>query len=224
MDSPVNIRQLSVSRVPIMMYHHINDSDDWFATSESSLAAQMDWLAANGYVSVVAGDLTAALTIDAPLPERPVMLTIDDGNRTDLVFAATLARHGYRGVYFWPDTSPLSEAEMVDLAAQGEIGAHTRTHPDLSTLARAEQRAEMDENARRLRSITGQPVGTFAYPYGRFDEASPEVVVELGFDLAFDAWGEPTAVGDIDRLHVPRFEIPNGISLDAFITRVEAWR
>jgi len=72
--------------------------------------------------------------------------------------------------------------------------------------------------------VTGQPVVTFAYPYGKFDEVSPDVVAELGFDLAFNAWGEPTAVGDIDRLHVPRFEIPNGISLDDFIARVEAWR
>lgn len=220
----MNTPQLDTSRVPILMYHHINDSDDRFATSEAALAEQMRWLAENGYASIVASDLTRAMALEAPLPRQPVMLTIDDGNRTDHVFAATLAQHGFRGVYFWPDTSPLAEAEMVELAEQGEIGAHTRSHPDLTTLARADQRAEVDENARRLRRITGQPVATFAYPYGKFDEATPDVVDELGFDLAFDAWGEPTAIADIDRLHVPRFEIPNGISLDEFITRVEAWR
>jgi len=210
--------------VPALMYHHISDTNDRFATSEAALGEQMAWLHANGYVTIATGDLSAAMTSGAPLPRKPVMLTIDDGNRSDHVFAATLARHGFRGVYFWPDTSPLSEPEMVELAEQGEIGAHTRTHPDLTTLARADQRADIDENARRLRDVTGQPVVTFAYPYGRFDEASSEVVAELGFDLAFDAWGEPTAVGDLDRLHVPRLEIPNGLSLDDFITRVEAWR
>jgi len=30
-------------------------------------------------------------------------------------------------------------------------------------------------------------------------------------------------VGDIDRLHVPRSELPFGISFDDFINRVEAW-
>lgn len=210
--------------VPVLMYHHVNDSDDWFATSEAALDGQMGWLRENGYAAVAAGDLVRTMTTGAPLPERPVMLTVDDGNRTDLVFAAVLARHGFRGVYLWPDTSPLSEAEMVELAALGEIGGHTRTHPDLATLSPEEQRSEVAGNLDRLRRVTGQPVRCFAYPYGRFDDASAEIVAELGLDLAFDASGSPTAIGALDRLHVPRFEIPNGIALADFAARVEAWR
>jgi len=206
------------------MYHHINNSDNWFATSESSLNEQMTWLAANGYVSIAPSDLFRAMTSDTDLPGKPVMLTIDDGNHTDHVFAATLAQHGFRGTYFWPDTSPLSVKEMIELAAQGEIGAHTRSHTNLSTLSHADQKAEINDNLQRLRCITGQPVRSFAYPYGEFNDASSEVVRELGFDLAFNASGTPITIGDIDRFHVPRFEISNGISLEEFIIRVKAWR
>lgn len=210
--------------VPILMYHRINDSDDRFSTSEAALDEQMGWLAENGYASIAVGDLVRTMTAGAPLPARPVMLTVDDGNRTDPVFAAVLARHGFRGVYFLPDTSPLSDAEMVELAALGEIGGHTRTHPDLATLSPEDQRSEIAGNLDRLRRVTGQPVRSFAYPYGRFDDASTGVVAALGLDLAFDAWGPRRALADVDRLHVPRLEIPNGIAPADFASRVEAWR
>lgn len=212
------------TKVPILMYHHINETDDWFATPESVLNEQMAWLAENGYVAMLPRDLALAMSTGAALPDKPVMLTIDDGNLSDRIFAETLERYGFRGVFFWPDTSPLSEAEMIELAAHGEIGAHTSTHPYLTKLSRAEQEREITRNLHRLRAITGQPIRAFAYPYGDFNDASTEIVESLGFDLAFNAWGKPIEIDDIDRWHVPRFEIPHGITLDAFIARVEAWR
>ena len=204
------------------MYHHINDSDGRFATSEAALDEQMAWLSRQGYASVLASDLLGAMSAGAPLPEKPVMLTIDDGNRSDLIFAAVLARHGFQGVYFWPNTSPLTPDEMVSLAARGEICAHTCTHPNLEFVSKADQRPEIVENQQRLQVITGQPVRCFAYPYGRFSSASVEVLTEQGFALAFDAFGGPTAIGDLDRLHIPRREVRNGISMAAFIALVEA--
>lgn len=163
------------------------------------------------------------MTGKVSLPEKPVMITIDDGNRTDLIFAAELAKHGFRGVYCFPDISALSEAEIIDLAAQGEICGHTRTHPDLSRLCRSDQETEILENRSRLQGITGQPIRCFSYPYGKFNDASVKVVAELGFDLAFDASGTPTAFDAIDRFHLPRFEVHNGMSLEAFAERVRAW-
>jgi peptidoglycan/xylan/chitin deacetylase (PgdA/CDA1 family) len=60
--------------------------------------------------------------------------------------------------------------EEVAALARGkliEVGAHTMTHPALSALPVASQREEIQRSKARLEDILGQPVTSFAYPYGK---------------------------------------------------------
>jgi peptidoglycan/xylan/chitin deacetylase (PgdA/CDA1 family) len=58
--------------------------------------------------------------------------------------------------------------ELVRLAEGGlvEVGAHTVTHPTLSTLPPDEQRDQVTQNKSRLEEVLGREVRSFAYPYG----------------------------------------------------------
>lgn len=89
-----------------------------------------------------------------------------------------------------------------------EIGAHTHTHPILTTLSRDAARQEIQESRSRLQSLLGESVSTFAYPNGQpsvdYSAQSVDVVRELGFEVAVStAWG--SAGQDVDPLQVPRF-------------------
>ena len=59
--------------------------------------------------------------------------------------------------------------ELIRLADSGlvEIGGHTVNHPVLSALSVEDQGDEVSEGCRSLEAILGQPIRTFAYPYGR---------------------------------------------------------
>ncbi len=66
-----------------------------------------------------------------------------------------------------PKTLMLDRQGVAELHSQGvEIGAHTVTHPILSTLALDQASQELDQSRRQLESITGAPVKFFAYPNG----------------------------------------------------------
>ena len=68
-----------------------------------------------------------------------------------------------------PSHRTLTEGELAELARDRllDIGCHTMTHPPLSTLGPAAQRAEIVEARARLEGLAGRPILTFAYPYGR---------------------------------------------------------
>lgn len=103
----------------------------------------------------------------------------------------------------------MSPAEVRQLHAAGmEIGAHTRTHPILSTLDADAARDEIAGSRDDLQRIIGEPVVAFAYPNGRpgedYGPRERQMVEELGFRYAMATrWGAATASSD--RFQLPRF-------------------
>src|SRR5581483_3240766 len=88
--------------VPILMYHYIrvnpNPADrlgfDLSVTPED-FNSQMDWLAGHGYHPIDFNDLRAYFAGQRPLPERPVIVTLDDGYRDLYTTAYPILRaHG----------------------------------------------------------------------------------------------------------------------------------
>ena len=112
-----------------------------------------------------------------------------------------------------PAHRTLSLEEVRNLA-QGrpiEVGAHTVTHPALSTLPVAKQWDEIMGSKSQLEEILGRPVHTFAYPYGKKSDYSADtmnLVRKAGFLCAC-----ANVAGLIERstglYALPRVHVPN---------------
>lgn len=111
----------------VLSYHDIRDDvarhgdADAYAVSTQNFAAHLDWLHGNGYVAVDLDDLEAASRGDRPLPERAVLITIDDGLRSAYTHAFPLLRaYGVPAVVApvtgWVD---LPDGEHVNYAGPG---------------------------------------------------------------------------------------------------------
>ena len=132
-----------------------------------------------------------------------VALTFDDGLADNLhELVPILQRTGTTATVFvvsdWlgrthPDatwTRLLTEEELVSLHRAGvEIGGHTRSHPDLSVLARAEAERELREGRLALEQLLGSPVAVAAYPYGRANAETLLACRDAGFAGACRADG-----------------------------------
>lgn len=95
-------------KVPILMYHYISvppaDADVYrvdLSVPPDLFAAHLDRLQAEGYTTISLYQLLAHLTQGLPLPEKPVVITFDDGYRDTYENAFPLLRaHGMTATFF----------------------------------------------------------------------------------------------------------------------------
>jgi peptidoglycan/xylan/chitin deacetylase (PgdA/CDA1 family) len=117
--------------------------------------------------------------------------------------------------------APLSWNEVRELA-QGnvEFGAHTRTHPILSTLAGPEETLrEISYSRDRLATELGAPVLHFCYPNGRDDDIGEDAVRvtrECGFQTAVTTTPGTNRMGNVDPWRLKRLGVPFDLPLYYF--------
>lgn len=134
---------------------------------------QLGHLAAEGFTTLSMAGLVRWHQGAAELPERPLVLTFDDGHRSNAEWALpALAERGQRAAFFvtagrigtedwlsWAHLRALREADM-------EIGSHTLTHPPPASLTREQLRRELVESKRVLEEGLGGAVDFVASPTG----------------------------------------------------------
>ncbi len=168
-------------RVPVLMYHEIADiaaTPSRLAVSPDVFADQLAYLRDAGFNAITAGALSAILADGAgDLPERPVVLTFDDGYGDFYSQAMPLLKqHGFTGTLFMTtgwigkegekkrmlNWRELAEAEQAGI----EIGAHTCKHPQLDQLPENLMREELYVSKSLLEDNLGLKVPGLAYPFG----------------------------------------------------------
>jgi peptidoglycan/xylan/chitin deacetylase (PgdA/CDA1 family) len=125
-----------------------------------------------------------------------------------------------------PTHRSLSAADVARLARGRlvEMGAHTVTHPVLATLPPDVQAEEITRSRRVLEELSGQPVRSFAYPYGRTSDYSADtvrLVQEAGLTCACSNF--PGIVTErTDRFQLPRFQVQDWDGKE-FRSRLLTW-
>ncbi|NEB78767.1 polysaccharide deacetylase family protein [Streptomyces sp. SID14478] len=187
--------------VPILMYHSIahdpRPATRGLSVAPADFTEQMGILADLGCTPLTTADLAGIWRGGGrPLPDRPVLITFDDGYEGVHRHALpVLAEHGFASTLFvstgWlrgPYDTGGGLDTMLDwdqvraLAAQGfEIGGHSHTHPQLDQL----DAEDLEFELRRCREIVDGELGTapvsFAYPYGHSDRRVRRAVRAAGF-------------------------------------------
>ncbi len=131
--------------VPVLMYHHIDEvGNDSTAITPELFEAQMKALRDAGYESVTPDDLIAYVRRGEPLPEKPVVITFDDGYLSNYEYAwPILERYGFRATIFvigstvgctehykdtdFPITPHFSWAQAAEMVSSGVISVQSHT-------------------------------------------------------------------------------------------------
>jgi peptidoglycan/xylan/chitin deacetylase (PgdA/CDA1 family) len=219
--------------IPILMYHYVRYVDAGadplgfnLSVTPDQLDAQLGWLRASGYEAVRMDAVAACVRGIGPCPARGVALTFDDGYMDAYTAALPiLQRHGYTATFYivsgfvgqpgymgWEEIRALRDAGM-------EIGAHSVTHPDLTSLGLEDLRLQVGESGAAIAAALGQPVESFCYPAGRFSPTVAAVVAEAGFSSATTT--SPDGPQG-DPFTLPRLRISGGLSHEGFQWMVAA--
>lgn len=198
-DSPgfKGLTELKSINVPILVHHYVEvvtDERDFIRRSLSIrpdyFERQLKYLIDIGYTFISLDDLSDALLRNRTLPDKPVVLTFDDGYRDFYTDAfPILKRYGIKSVnYIVPafigkDQNYLDAGQIKEMLATGllEIGAHTMNHVDLPSLSGEALFREINGSKKYLEDNFGVPVRHFAYPWGISDDRVNKAVKSAGF-------------------------------------------
>ena len=182
--------------VPVLNYHQINDRDHNALTlSTPEFEAQMKYLAENGYHTITPAELADHLENGTALPEKPILLTFDDGYIDNYKNAyPILLKYGLKGSIYiitdYLDVYPnyLTWAISKEMQDSGtiDIECHTMTHVALSSLDSAEElQHEAVDSKKAIEAHLQKRVTSIAYPCGAYNDEVQRVVKDAGYRTAF---------------------------------------
>jgi peptidoglycan/xylan/chitin deacetylase (PgdA/CDA1 family) len=196
-----------VNDLLILCYHAV--SPGWpteFAIDPRRLEAQVRFLLRRGYRPAT---LTAA--VEGSPRGKTVVITFDDAYRSVLHEGlSVLERLGVPATVFVPSAfatsqEPMAWAEMADwlgtpfeaeldcmsweelrrLSAAGwEIGSHSSSHRDLTSLGDAELEAELRGSRQECEGELQRPCTALAYPFSAYDERVKAMARDAGYATA----------------------------------------
>lgn len=217
--------------VAILMYHQLGDpppGHPWpeLYVSKDAFAAQLDWLDREGFHPVTLKEVLTAWREGRPLPDKPVVITFDDGYASTVqVGLPLLQAHGFPAVLFLQGNL-LNRAGAVSdamvrtwLEAGMELGSHTMRHLDLTRASEKDLEAEVVGSRSFLETTFDIPVLTFAYPAGRADDRARSMVEQAGYEAAFTTRSACARAED-DPFLLPRLRVNGSDSLEAFARKV----
>ena len=181
----------------MLMYHYVSvpppDADIFrldLSVTPQAFEEQMAYLASSGYHTVRVADVVAHLANGTPLPNKPIVLTFDDGyadiyesvfpilkkyRMTATFYVITQFTEDRKAGYVtWEQLREMANAGM-------EIGSHSLDHSDLRNRTTAFLNNQMMGSKRLIESRLGIIVRTFSYPAGKYDTRALTVARTSGY-------------------------------------------
>ncbi|CAD7766605.1 MAG: Polysaccharide deacetylase [Candidatus Argoarchaeum ethanivorans] len=174
------------TQIPILMYHSISDDKmegkhPYFETNTSLavFSEHMKHLHENQYEVVNLDDVVEQLKIEKNYPNKPVVITFDDGFRDIYTNAfPVLQEYSFPATVFLPTAfienkrkkfvgkECLTWDEVIEMSRNGILfGSHTVNHPKLISLSIEDIKYELHESKEEIEKNIEKRIETFSYPY-----------------------------------------------------------
>jgi peptidoglycan/xylan/chitin deacetylase (PgdA/CDA1 family) len=187
--------------VTVLLYHKFDEADSPSTSiSTAMFTEQMHYLETEGYTVLSMDDLLKCITGESPVPEKGVLITLDDGYLSEYTHAApVLKEHGYPfcvfvfsrsvGAHNFMNWDQLRRIRSFG----GEVGSHSHTHPHLVDSSPEEIEREFIQSKQILEKNLNTRVNWFAYPFGDYDNTIRSMGLKAGYKLLLTS--DPGSVG-----------------------------
>lgn len=215
--------------VPILMYHHIGPipqnaaPNAWqYYVPVEEFNKQMTYLYLAGYNVISIDTLLSGLEGKLQLPEKPVVITMDDLNPDQIENGLPiLKKYNFKATFFLNVNRAFNDDSYVKAILNDghEIGSHSYNHIILTKLNENQLRFEIEESKRYLQNKYGVTIKYFAYPGCLYNSRVEQIVSNAGYVAALSCSVPYNGKKFSDRYHLGRRLIT--LEYDKFIARLE---
>ncbi len=184
--------------IPVLMYHSIDyEEGNELRVPKEQFKEQMKYLKDNGYTTLTLDELYNFLEKDKPVPEKSIVITLDDGYVDNYTNAYPILKElGFKATVFVitsnidKDKRTLTSKQIKEMDGAGiQIASHTYNHDKLDDLTYEKQLQTMKKSKDDLEKILNHKVEFIAYPYGRWNDESIKAAKDAGYKMAVTTQG-----------------------------------
>lgn len=185
--------------VPVIVYHgvrpnYLGETADVkrYTVEPDTLDHELAYLHDNNYHVIALSALSKYFDEGVPIPEKPIVLTFDDGWKNQYTYAyPILKKYGFTATFFIFTNAIghknfMTWDQIKEIDASGmTIGGHTKTHPYLTGITDPiALEKEINGGKKIIEEHLGHPIETFAYPFGLYNASTTEAVRKAGYRIA----------------------------------------
>jgi peptidoglycan/xylan/chitin deacetylase (PgdA/CDA1 family) len=221
--------------IPILMYHHVGPLPDQadavrkdMTVSTDNFELQVAWLKSQGYESITLNDLLQYSKGKFILPQKPVILTFDDGYSDVFDNAVpTLKKWGFVGSFaiitqFPGITQGTNQYATWQQIAQAnkdgmEIVSHTQDHFDAlnSHYDPGFISRNLGDSRKDLQNNAGIDTKILIYPFGHYNTQYIKLAREAGFEMGLTTkFGQKLDMQNL--MELPRVRVHGNEDLETF--------
>lgn len=179
--------------VLVLNYHKIANEHKSLSVTLDDFEQHMKWLQEYGFTCITPGQLYDFVANGADLPEKPVLITFDDGYKDNYTNAfPIMKKYGMKGTIFvvtgflgvydnyltWDQAKELLEAGF-------SIESHTYSHKSMTEASDEDITKELVKSRQTIKEKLGIDSDFMAYPTGTYNLHIAELVKEAGYKGAF---------------------------------------
>lgn len=176
-------------RIPVLLYHQVGDAGGHLTVTAKGFDTDLSLLEEEGFQSISLAQFQAALRGEpVSLPQRPILLTFDDGYLDNYLNAFPILRKHKMSAVFYVITSLINEYDRLavghirEMASAGMFfGSHTVSHRSLGDLEPNEIDTELIRSKKVMEDVLRQKVDTVAYPKGSFNPMTIQSAENMGY-------------------------------------------
>lgn len=216
-------------KILVLNYHQIGNNFTPLCVPTQVFDEQMAYLKDNGYVTITPEELYGGIKGTLVLPERPVLITFDDGYVDNYTNAMpVIKKYGMHAtVFIIPGFTNVQQnyltwEQIKEMEKSGfNFQSHTLNHRALEELPDDEIRAELLNSKIMIEKNLGHEINFLAYPTGTYNLHIAGIAKDVGYKGAYTIkYGGVDKGSNIYAIErVPIFQTEN--TMKNFFERIE---
>ena len=230
------------TKIPILLYHNFvttvpeSDPDNFnYINTPESFEENIKTLIENGYTIMSMKELNDCDTGKMKLPEKPIIITFDDGYYSNYEYIYPILKQYNVKVSIFIITDKIGQEidgikylgweECLEMQNSGlvEIFSHSKKHVFYDRFPVRELRNDVIESYEIIEKKLGkQELKVFAYPYGAYTKETVRTLQNNGIDFQIYDLGINN-FKNLDKEYIKRINIPCEMTGKEIIEEIKAY-